>query len=284
MARRFMTSAGPKLFESRSDLKVEVTWRSSLRAPRRSRRIDALRADLSRCRRGCALPSRPLPPPCRPRSRPPPWCSRSPTWRSRSCPPPPGLFPPPELARMSPPPPTAVGDIIVVAFAIAFLVPLRPVAAIAAFAGLAAMLRTKLRLRRHDDAVVMLGVLEIALRRDQVAGSERVAGERHVFLGDMRRGPANFHVGTVRFKAPRQRILGLAATAAAPAILLSLPHRLRCNPDLAAHAATSSLVVSCLLGSSVQVPIHTSPGRAGPRPSIATGKCNSAMGLRTLPA
>ena len=108
------------------------------------------------------------------------------------------------------------------------------------------MLRTELRLRRHDDAVVVLGVLEIALGRDQVAGSERVAGERHVFLGDMRRGPANFHVGSVRFKAPRQWILGLAATAAAPAILLSLPHRLRCNPDLAAHAATSSLLTGFL--------------------------------------
>ena len=51
--------------------------------------------------------------------------------------------------------------------------------------------------------------------------------------------PRIFTSGSVRFKAPRQWILGLAATAAAPAILLSLPHRLRCNPDLAAHAATS---------------------------------------------
>ena len=179
---------------------------------------------------------------------------------------------------------TALTDIVLIAF-VAILVPARPVAAIAAFAGLAAMLRTELRLGRHDDAVIVLGVLEIALGRDQVAGGERVASELHVFLGNMRRGPANFHVGSVRFIVPRQGILGLAATAAAPAILLSLPHRLRCNPDLAAHAATSSLLTgSCLLGSSVQVPVHTSPGRAGPRTLIATGKCNSAMGLRTLSA
>ena len=76
---------------------------------------------------------------------------------------------------------------------------------------MAAMLRPQLRLRRHDDAVVMLGVLEIALRRDHVAGSERVARERHVFLGDMRRGPADLHVGAVRFVVPRQWILGLTA-------------------------------------------------------------------------
>ena len=88
-------------------------------------------------------------------------------------------------------------------------------------AGLAA----ELGLRRHDDAIVMLGVLEIALGRDHVAGGERVAGERHVFLGDMRRGAPDLHVGPVQFIVPRQWILGLAATAAAaPAILLSLPH------------------------------------------------------------
>jgi hypothetical protein len=96
---------------------------------------------------------------------------------------------------------------------------------------LAAMLRAELRLRRHDDAVVVFGMLEIALRRDHVAGRESIAGERHVFLGDMRRGSANFDVRAVGLKVPCQWILGLAATAAAPAILLSLPHRLLCNPD-----------------------------------------------------
>ena len=48
-------------------------------------------------------------------------------------------------------------------------VPAWPESAISPFAWLAAMLRAELRLRRHDDAVVVLGVLEIALRRDHVA-------------------------------------------------------------------------------------------------------------------
>src|SRR5262245_56987771 len=108
--------------------------------------------------------------------------------------------------------------------------PAWPEPAIATFAWLVAMLRAELRLRRHDDAVVVLGVLEIALRRDHNAGRESVAGERHVFLGDMRRGSADFDIRAVRFVVPCQWILGLAATAAAPAILLSLPHRLLLQP------------------------------------------------------
>src|SRR5262252_6822039 len=44
-----------------------------------------------------------------------------------------------------------------------------------------------------------------------------------------RRAP-DLHVGAVRFVIPRQWILGLTAAAAAPAILLSLPHGL-CSPD-----------------------------------------------------
>src|SRR5262245_31713559 len=114
---------------------------------------------------------------------------------------------------------------LVVAFVSAFGVPaLLAIATIRPLALMAAMLRAHLRLRSHDDAIVMLGVLEIALRRDHVAGRERVAGERHVFLGDMRRRAPNLHVGAVRFVVPRQWILGLAAAASAPAILLSLPH------------------------------------------------------------
>ena len=42
-------------------------------------------------------------------------------------------------------------------------------AAIGAFALMAAMLRPELLLRRHDDAIVMLGVLEVALGADHVA-------------------------------------------------------------------------------------------------------------------
>jgi len=105
-------------------------------------------------------------------------------------------------------------------------------AAIGGLDWLGGPLRLKL-LRRHDDAVVVLGVLEIALGGHHVAGGQRVARERHVFLGDVRSGPADLHVGPVRFVAPRQCILGFTATAAtAPAILLllSLPH-MPSSPD-----------------------------------------------------
>src|SRR5262249_48120319 len=106
-----------------------------------------------------------------------------------------------------------------------------------------------LLLRRHDDAVVVLGVLEIALGHDQVAGGQRIARQRHVFLGDMGRRTPDLNVGTVGFVIPCQRILGLAATAAAaPAILLSLPHGLLFNLDRRLDAAICSLV-SCRPGS-----------------------------------
>src|SRR5689334_1923356 len=86
----------------------------------------------------------------------------------------------------------------------AFRIPARvTVAAIRAFALLATMLRPKLRLRRHDDAIVMLGMLKVALGRHQVARGESVARERHVFLGDMRRRAPDLHVGAVRFVVPR---------------------------------------------------------------------------------
>jgi hypothetical protein len=109
----------------------------------------------------------------------------------------------------------------------AFRVPLRPEPASVGAIALVAVMRAELRLCRLDDAIVVLGVLEIALGCDEIAAGERVASERHIFLGDMSRGPTDLYVGSVRFIAPRQWILGLTATAAAtPAILLSLPHGL----------------------------------------------------------
>src|SRR5262245_60519163 len=113
---------------------------------------------------------------------------------------------------------------LVVAFVSAFVPARLAIAAVGPLALMAAMLRAHLRLRGHDDAIVVLGVLEIALGRNHVAGRERIAGERHVFLGDMRRRAPDLHVGAVRFVVPRQWILGLAAAASSPAILLSLPH------------------------------------------------------------
>ena len=87
----------------------------------------------------------------------------------------------------------------------AFRVPARllPETAIRPFALMLAVLRSHLRLGRHDDAVIVLGVLEIAFRRDNVARGQCVARQRHIFLGDMRCGPADLHVGPVRFVVPR---------------------------------------------------------------------------------
>jgi hypothetical protein len=111
-------------------------------------------------------------------------------------------------------------------------IPVRPEpAAIGALARLAPR-GTELRLCRHDDAVIVLGMLQIALPCDQIAGGQRIACERGVFLCNMRRGTADFHVGPIGLVASTQWILGLAASAAAaPAILLSLPHRLMFNPN-----------------------------------------------------
>lgn len=71
--------------------------------------------------------------------------------------------------------------------------------------GLLARLGTRrrgLHLGGHDDAIVMLGVLEIALSRYDVAGGQGVARQRHVLLSDMRSGAADLHVRPVRLVTP----------------------------------------------------------------------------------
>jgi hypothetical protein len=80
----------------------------------------------------------------------------------------------------------------------------------------------------HDDAVVVLGVLQVIFGEHRVAGRLRVASERQIFLGNMRRSAPDFHVGTIGFETARKRILALSIpvviVAATAAILLSLPH------------------------------------------------------------
>jgi hypothetical protein len=77
----------------------------------------------------------------------------------------------------------------------------------------------------HDDAAVVLGMLQIILRQHRVAGGLRIASERQIFLGDVRRGAADLHVRAVGFETARKRILALPIpVAATAAILLSLPH------------------------------------------------------------
>jgi hypothetical protein len=80
----------------------------------------------------------------------------------------------------------------------------------------------------HDDAVVVLGMLQVVLGEHGVAGRLRVASERQIFLGNMCRSAPDFHIGTIGFETARKRILALSIpvviVAATAAILLSLPH------------------------------------------------------------
>ena len=101
---------------------------------------------------------------------------------------------------------------------------------------IAAALSDLLLAEGHDDAVVMLGVLQVVLSQNRVTGRLRVACERDVLLSDMSRRAAQFDVRPRTFEATRQRVLTFAvlviivviivAAAAASAVLLSLPHGL----------------------------------------------------------
>jgi hypothetical protein len=94
------------------------------------------------------------------------------------------------------------------------------------------ILLPELFLRRGDQAEVMLGVLEVILGGDRIAGALRVASKLHVFFGDVRSGAAYFDVGSVRLVNPRQGVLAFAvvvivvvaaATAAAAATATTHP-------------------------------------------------------------
>ena len=109
-------------------------------------------------------------------------------------------------------------------------------------AGVAALIARLLQLLtiRHDDAVVVLGVLEIVLSQDRIARGLSIACERQIFLGDVCGRTPDLDVGTIGFKAARQRVLlvfpvtvvvALIITVAiviwptaTAAILLTLPH------------------------------------------------------------
>jgi hypothetical protein len=79
----------------------------------------------------------------------------------------------------------------------------------------------------HDDAIIVLGVLEIVLSEHRVAGGRGIARKRNVLLGDVRRSTSELHVRSRAFEAARERALSLAVTPATSAVLLSLPHWLR---------------------------------------------------------
>ena len=82
----------------------------------------------------------------------------------------------------------------------------RPAHALAIAIGHVARLRQLLAIG-HDDAHVMLGVLQIVLCKHRIAGRLRIAGERKILLRDMRRRAPDFHIRSVEFEAARQRIV-----------------------------------------------------------------------------
>src|SRR5262249_16010992 len=55
----------------------------------------------------------------------------------------------------------------------------------------------ELFLRRGGQPEIMLGVVKVIFRRHRIAVGQGVACQLHVFIGDVVRGPADFHVGTV---------------------------------------------------------------------------------------
>ena len=67
------------------------------------------------------------------------------------------------------------------------------------------------RLSRRNDAVIVLGMLEIVFRHDPVTGCLCVAGQLLVLLGDVQSRTPDLHVRAVRFKRPGQRIRSLTA-------------------------------------------------------------------------
>ncbi len=112
---------------------------------------------------------------------------------------------------------------------------------------------------REDNAVVVLGMLQVVLGEHVIAGSLSVSGELEVLLCDMSRGTAHLYVRAVRLEASGEGVLPLAVAgvivvvvvvdvvaATATAMLLSLPHGLpisqlgfsiiRARPRAAGHA------------------------------------------------
>ena len=101
------------------------------------------------------------------------------------------------------------------------------------FGRLAADLGLLRLLGRGDDAEIVLGVLEIVLGHDAVAGGLRIAGELQVLLGDMGGVAAHLHVGAVTLVVATQRVAVLAAAivvaptrAVLVVVLLVWSHRL----------------------------------------------------------
>jgi len=65
-------------------------------------------------------------------------------------------------------------------------------------------------LGRHDEAIVMLGVLEIILSNDKIPGRGGIASEMRVFFGDMMGSPTNFYIWPARLIVLGKLVLRLS--------------------------------------------------------------------------
>jgi hypothetical protein len=70
------------------------------------------------------------------------------------------------------------------------------------------LMQGQLRLRRHDQAIIMLGMLKIVLRLNAIAAGMSVTRQLKILFIDMGGRSPNFDVRTVRIHRPAQDILG----------------------------------------------------------------------------
>lgn len=95
----------------------------------------------------------------------------------------------------------------------------------------AALLRHLLAIAKND-AVIVLGVLEIILCEHGIARRQRVTRQGYVLLGDVRGRAANFHIRPRALETAHQGILRFAVivivvvSTATATVLLTLPHGL----------------------------------------------------------
>jgi hypothetical protein len=131
-----------------------------------------------------------------------------------------------------------VGTVEILAVALAVV--LAVVAVLATIAVVALETFLHLRLSGRDDAVVVLGMLQVVFRHDTIARALRIACQSRILLGDVLSGTADFHIGAGAVIGPGKRVLAFAveivvSTTAATAatvvtppttlVLLSWPHR-----------------------------------------------------------
>src|SRR6188472_2201347 len=104
----------------------------------------------------------------------------------------------------------SIGNSVAVDTAIVEIVAILVAVIVEIIAILLRVLDRHLRLRGRDDAIVVLGVLEIVLRHDPVAGAVCITGKGGVFFGDLLSRTADLHVRAIALVVARQGIRSLA--------------------------------------------------------------------------